>query len=77
VQISIKSEPIKSEPKGYEKLPLITSKIIDFHLISVHFSFTCASGMIVDSVAGWVVSKSEYAEKALVFKRLFALARGA
>ena len=70
VQVSI-----KNGPKSYEKLPLTTTKIIDFHLIFVHFSLRGASYMIVDMDAGWVGSKSENVEKALVFQCFFASAR--
>ena len=63
---------IKNGPNSYEKLPLTTTKIIDFHLIFVYFSLTGALGMIVDMDAGWVGSKSENVEKALVFKSFFA-----
>ena len=52
---------------SYEQLPLTITKIIDFHMIFVYFSLTGASGMIVDMDAGWVGSKSENVEKALVF----------
>ena len=56
--------------KSYGKLPLATTKIIDFHFV-LHFGVTGALGMLVDMDAGWVGSKSENVEKAFVFKMFF------
>ena len=67
VQVSI-----KNGPKSYDKLPLTTTKIVDFHWIFVYFSLTEALRMIVEMNAGWVGSKSENVEKALVFYMFFA-----
>ena len=68
VQVSI-----KSGPKSYDKLPLTTTKISDFHVIFVYFSLTEALRMIVDMNAGWVGSKSENVEKASVVLNVFLL----
>ena len=54
------------DQKSSEKLPLTTTKIIDFHWFFVYFSLTGALGMTVDMDAGWVGSKSENVEKPLV-----------
>ena len=65
------------DEKSNDKVPLTTTKIIDFHLYFVYSSLTEASRRIVDMDAGWVGSKSENVEKALVFKGFFDKSRGA